>query len=278
MPSANDLTTLLVVQEWLSAEGTAPGNSDSVLGRLITTCSASILNELQRSSLLSQTFVERIDGRGPGQQLIFLQNWPVTAVASVVINQRVVPPSVNGSYGWVLDEWDGYPPGDPQAVHIIGGGCFERGNANVVITYTAGYLVSAEPQTIPALSPWTLSVTAPNGPWAQDQSVVYASSGIALTKVPSAPAAGQYALGASPGDYVFAAADAGTAVLIAYSYVPFSLADSCMNWVAERYRYRQRIGMRSQAIGGQATTSYDVSDIPAYIKKQLNPFRKVLPV
>ncbi len=53
-----------------------------------------------------------------------------------------------------------------------------------------------------------------------DLGVVYASSGLALTKVASAPAVGQYSV--SAGVYSFSSGDAGRALLVSYSYTQSS--------------------------------------------------------
>jgi len=49
-----------------------------------------------------------------------------------------------------------------------------------------------------------------------DEGVVYAATGLPLTKVASSPSAGQYSVAA--GVYTFNAADAGKAVLATYTY------------------------------------------------------------
>ncbi len=53
-----------------------------------------------------------------------------------------------------------------------------------------------------------------------DLGVVYASSGLALTKVASTPAVGQYSV--SAGVYAFSSGDAGRALLVSYSYTQTS--------------------------------------------------------
>jgi hypothetical protein len=62
---------------------------------------------------------------------------------------------------------------------------------------------------------------------------------------------GQYAV--VNGVYSFAPADAGSTVLLTYGYVPADLASCCMDWAAERYAYRSRIGQHSKSLGGQET-------------------------
>lgn len=63
----------------------------------------------------------------------------------------------------------------------------------------------------------SVSVTPPNaGTFQRDLGVINRSTGVALTKVASAPVAGQYSVNA--GTYTFASADSGNVVLINYEY------------------------------------------------------------
>ena len=72
-----------------------------------------------------------------------------------------------------------------------------------------------ETTTVPASSPYTYS-TINHANFTSDQGVVYASTGLPLKWVSSAPSLGQYSV--SAGVYTFSSADAGAAVLISYSY------------------------------------------------------------
>jgi hypothetical protein len=72
-----------------------------------------------------------------------------------------------------------------------------------------------EAGAVPASSPYTYSA-ANAATFDADLGVVYASSGLALTKVASAPAVGQYSVTA--GVYTFNSGDAGRALLVSYSY------------------------------------------------------------
>lgn len=76
-------------------------------------------------------------------------------------------------------------------------------------------LAAGEAGTIPAATPWTITV-ANSTKFVADQGVVYAATGVPLTPVASAPVAGQYSVAA--GVYTFATADAGLAVQISYTY------------------------------------------------------------
>lgn len=68
---------------------------------------------------------------------------------------------------------------------------------------------------MPASTPYTITV-ANAGTIVDDEGVLYAATGLPLTKVASAPTAGQYAV--ASGVYTFNAADAGKAILTSYTY------------------------------------------------------------
>lgn len=86
---------------------------------------------------------------------------------------------------------------------------------------------------IPAASPYTVTVAPPNsGTFLADLGVVRADVasplGQQMTRVASAPAAGQYSVNAS-GQYTFAAADQGKAILISYEYSAPSASGQVFN-------------------------------------------------
>jgi hypothetical protein len=81
-------------------------------------------------------------------------------------------------------------------------------------------IVVQEAETIPASSPYTVTVTH-SGTFDKDLGVFYATGtaaqvGQPLQRVTVSPSTGQYM--SSAGTYTFAAADAGLAVLISYGY------------------------------------------------------------
>jgi hypothetical protein len=94
--------------------------------------------------------------------------------------------------------------------------------------------------------------------------------------VTGSPGAGQYNV--SSGVYSFAAADAGAAVLISYGFIPAAINNACIEWVAERYRYRTRIGQSAQTVQGQQTASYSLKDMPDFVRASLDPYRSVVGV
>lgn len=82
------------------------------------------------------------------------------------------------------------------------------GTMKALVADTTGTLIPA--------TPFTITPTVPNtGTWTEDLGVVDAN-GLTMTRVASAPAAGQYSVAA--GVYTFAAADTGKKVFISFAY------------------------------------------------------------
>jgi hypothetical protein len=272
MSTPYDLTTAAAVQAWLASAGAAAGVAD--LAPLISGVSRQILSNLGRQ-ILPAVVAQALDGDGSSE--IMLREWPVVSVASLAINGVAIaaaPPLVaNGVFapGYMLESAQAYPPGRPQSLSLRGYG-FYCGQQNVLLSYVAGYQISAEAQTV---SGGAATVSAPFGPWASDQGVVYATTGVKLVKVSGAPAVGQYQLGGSPGAYVFNAADNAAGVLISYGFVPQDLQNAASAWCAEIVSYRSRIGRRSQSLGGQETVSYIVDAMPKQVDAALQPYRRV---
>jgi len=260
---AGDLTTPQRVVNWLP---NPPNVSAPILAQLITSMTSLIYGKLSRARTYSQTFTRTFDGVG-NMQLV-LPDYPVTSVSSVqngaaLVQQSVLP--VPGTtqpagtcegYGWRLIPWAGDLPGQ-NAVLEFNHGYFYMGAQNIKVTYTAGYLISGEAWTVPAASPFTVTVLQPQGIWCRDNGVTYAN-GTALTPVASSPAVGQYVVGpdSTPGLYTFSSADAGAAVLISYSFIPSPLEEATIQMVAERLSYRTRIGELSKSLGGQETVRF----------------------
>jgi hypothetical protein len=72
-------------------------------------------------------------------------------------------------------------------------------------------------QTVPASSPFTITVAPPNsGTYVDNLGVVDSSTGKPMERVASAPATGQYSV--SAGVYTFASADASKSIKISYEY------------------------------------------------------------
>jgi uncharacterized phiE125 gp8 family phage protein len=122
--ATGDLTTLANAKAWL---GIANTNEDTLLTRLVTAASQFIQTWLNRD-LLSQSYSEIRDGHG-GPTLVF-RDYPVTAVSSVQVDGYSIPLA-----GSVLEYGYWFSP----TVVTLRGYLFNRGIANVVLSYQAGF-------------------------------------------------------------------------------------------------------------------------------------------
>ncbi len=180
---------------------------------------------LSRPSLLPQTYNETIDLES---DRVFLANWPVLAVSSVVLDGLVIPPAVPTSSA-------------PQA-RVFAAARRRRAarpaaGARLVWPALSSRVGKAWLSPIRRATPSRANVdnpvddavscsrrAAPFGAWASDLGVIYASSGMALQPVSGAPSVGQYSVCA--GVYRFNAADAGAALSLSYGFVPQDLAQA----------------------------------------------------
>jgi hypothetical protein len=269
--AAGDLTTLANVQAWL---GDSASGDAALLARLVTAASRFVLSDLQRPSLASTAYSETYDGSG-GRVLV-LRQWPVTAVTALTIDGTAIPAAgTPASPGYVLEPWDGVGPGRPQRLTLFGYR-FPAALAAVGVSYAAGYLVPGETHQIPASAPFAVTTALP---FLADGGVSYAGGG-ALVPVPASPAHGQYTIGLIAGvpTYGFAAADAGLALSIAYSFVPPDVEQAVIELVGERYRYLQRIGQVSHGLGGQETVAFSQKSMHDFVAALLQPFRRTVPL
>jgi hypothetical protein len=256
------------VKAWMTLP--AVTSDDGPLGMLISQISRNIISHINRSSLLPKTFTDTFNGNNKSAQM--LKYYPVNSITSVMVDGSAVPaaPSVTSS-GYSFEATDPEPPGNRQSV-FLSGYAFNRGLQNVSISYVAGYMINAEPVVAAA----AVTVQQPYGAWGSAVSVTNAATGVAFVKVTTAPLAGQYQISTTvPGGYVFNASDAGTALLISYGYIPADLANAALEWIAERWAYRQRVGVSTKTLGGQETASFAISKMPSYIAEILQQFTAV---
>lgn len=279
-----DLTTLSNVKAYI-----ANPPSDTVITSLITRLSRNITSVLNRGLIVPKTYTQQFSGQWTRQ--LVLPNWPLLSISSIYIGGVNLPISpqvyqvnsgAQGSpcYGYRFQPWNGNLPGSPAVIDLEGA-VFYGGLQNVVATYTAGYQITGEIQTIPSGSS-TLTPESPSGTWATDQGVTYVSSGAALTPVATSPGIGQYVPPSPSGEspvnvYTFNAGDEGNAVSLNYGFIPYDLEQAVMDFIAERAAYRTRVGIRSQSLASQEATTYDNSSIPAYIVEMIRPYESVLP-
>lgn len=268
MGAPGDLTTLANVKAWRSPPISTTAD-DAQIARVITAASGFILRSLQRT-LQSQSYSETRNGTG-GTELM-LRNAPVTALASLSIDGDAIPAAPDAtSCGYVL-------AGDTGVVYLRGY-AFCRGVQNVVATYIAGLLVGGEAHAVPASSPYQLSCGALTQLWAGDAGVAYAGGAPLVALAAGAtPAAGQYVPPAAPdGFYQFAAADAGQAIAVSYSYTPRDLEQACIELVLQRMNERARIGEAGKTLAGEVV-SFVQKDMIASVASALQPYRRVVPI
>jgi hypothetical protein len=263
-------TTLDSVKNWRSPSITTTTDDDEI-SRVIVASSRFILNNLQRPSLLSKSYSEIRDGYG-GNTLV-LRQWPATSIQAVSSFGQVIPAATSfNASGYLFDVWDGVSAGAQQRLVARGYG-LARGPASISLSYTAGYLVVAEAQVVPA-APYQVTT---DRFWAADSGVTYAS-GAALVAVTGSPTMGQYVAPTTVGaPYQFSAADAGADVLISYSYVPDDIQQACIELVILRVNERNRIGTVSHGMKGE-TTSYFQKFITGSVDMALQPYRRIFPV
>ena len=237
--------------------------SDPLLQRLISSASAYIQTWLNRV-FLDAHYVETRDGQG--NPTMVLANGPVISITSLSIDGVNVPPR------GPLTPPTGIPSGytwEDRTLKLTGYR-FCRGFSNVAINYRAGYLQADEPHDIPA----GLQMVTDRA-WFGDRGVTYAN-GALFVEVPSAPAAGQYALTAN-GTYLFNAADAGAAILVSYSVVPDDVEQACIEMIGLRFKEMDRIGITGKTIGTE-TVHFSSADMTASTKTLLQQYRRVSPI
>ncbi len=124
--AAEDLTTLATVKQWVGIP-TGTTTDDALIQDLITACSVFILSWMTRD-IKSQSYTEYYDGVGGNR--LFLANYPITAVASLSVDGLAIPAASS-----VLG------PGYRFTNNIVSlnGYKFGPGDANILITYTAGF-------------------------------------------------------------------------------------------------------------------------------------------
>lgn len=119
-----DLTSLANVKQWL---GVSAATDDTLLTRMVSGVSAWIQEWIGRT-IASTVYTETLNGNG--KNVLFLLNYPVTAVASVLVDNVAIParPAI-GQAGYSFDK---------DAIYLDGY-AFSPGRQNVVIQYTAGF-------------------------------------------------------------------------------------------------------------------------------------------
>lgn len=271
MALAAELARVADVKRWLEMSG---DEDDVLLERLIAQTSRAILGYLGRPSVLPTRYREYFEGRG--QSFILLRQWPIISVESCMINSTSVPRWFENTaeYGlaYIVDEIEQFPPGRMQGLRLSRS-CFPLGIRNISISYFAGYQITNESAIVPLAEPFDVFVEQPHGYFAHDVTVTDAI-GNEFLKVETDPGAGEYSC--ADGVYRFSGSDAGKAVQLSYGYVPHDLSRCCVEWTAEQYQYRMRIGQHSKSLGGHENVSFIVKDMPDFVRSVLQPYRRVI--
>lgn len=281
MPQA--LTTLARVKEWLGIPASNT-SMDTVLSQMIPRASQAVFSHTSRSSFTPRV-VNGESITGCYATRFMLREYPVIAIDSVTVNGVPIPAaSTPQGNGFLIEPWDGYPPGNAQLVDLFG---YDTGYGRqaTLVTYAAGYQIPNESHTIPtttvAMSTATVPMNAPFGLWLSDGGVVAANSGAAFDAVTGTPGPSEYALGSTAGDYIFDSSDdGGTEVLVTYGYVPADVEQAVLEFIGERNAYRSRIGVRSRALvaGSSETISYQPSGMTDIVRELLRAYKRTSPL
>lgn len=267
------LTSLASVKQWLNIP-TSNTDADALLTRMIKTISAHVINHLNRDGMALDTYRDVYDSYG--KSFMLLRRSPVYQILGLSFNGTPIPAASGDGFttpysnGYVLEPE--YSVLGTQRLNLYGY-VFPRARGSVMVHYTAGYVTLDEAGTVPASSEYIVTTLQH---WLADVGVKYASSGASLTKVASAPAAGEYSV--ADGVYTFNAADASADVLISYSFVPADIENAVIELVGERYKYMDRIGILSKALGGQETISYSQKEMSDFVKANLTPYMQTTPI
>ena len=124
-PSSDDLTLLATVKTYITT-GT---QDDNLLQRLLTSASVFIENYLNRD-LTTTSYTQTFDGSN--NAVLYLPQYPVTAVTAVTINGVTIAAASVTTPGFYFT---------PNAV-ILNGYRFVKGWGNITISWTAGYGVA----------------------------------------------------------------------------------------------------------------------------------------
>ena len=315
LPNAIDLTTVQAVKDWVGGFSPSNNSDDGNIQSCITSASnywlwRTGMGNADGSFPTVSPFVQPVaysevyDGDGSNRQ--FTRVRPIQSVQSVKVFRSVILQSPDGvSPGWVID-------GTKKCVTIVGyngrnfagrgpygvfqnsfGGLFPtfsgfggefsfaQGVQNVAISYVAGFptmQVVNELQTIPASAPFT--ITAKQGPWVENTSVVFFVGGATLTPVVLSPAGGQYFL-LGGGQYLFSAADAGKQVLLSYQLAgtPPDIQDKVRQQVAVNYKRKEWIDHQSISMGQNAgSTTFRSWKIPPEVEECIQNYMRRAPI
>lgn len=150
----SNTATQLVVPTWtVTPDATTTYDVGGIVPVLVTSMSLFVSQTVlrRRAVGVSQSFTDTLDGSGSDKMV--MKDWPITAVASVLVFGVGVPQSPDGiQAGFVFDERSiillpNTSIGAPLSYYNYTFGRFPRARQCVVINYTAGYTSSTSPPT-----------------------------------------------------------------------------------------------------------------------------------
>lgn len=259
------LASLAAVKSWLSL---TTGTADEEIQRLIDAASQAVLNYISRDSFRVSSYTENF--RGNGRQTRMFYTWPVISVTSLYLGGSLIPAAddVNGNPrgGWLLnDDW-----ATPHASMDLYGYIFERGVSGKV-SYLSGFQAT---ESFDITSGDQSIVPTSGGFWLGTTSVKI--DGVEATLVSSDPSAGQYCVN-DEGQHTFAPADAGKTAIITYDLCPWDISQAVVEFVAERYKRKGRIGVVSKNLGGQESVTFSKNSLTEDVRQLLQPYVRVIP-
>lgn len=255
------LTTLARAKAYFMGNTPEVTAADDLIVRLIRAASVFVPGYLGWTGVAERAVGELRDGEG-GNSLL-LREAPVLSITSLSISDQAI-----AATGYVLSP---IRNAELQTLTLKARGFPARVKAAIMVAYQAGFVVPAEAHTIVVNE--TVAVA---DAWIADGGVTNTGTGVALTRVDSSPAAGQYSVDAE-GTYSFSDDDAGDAIAIRYSYVPADIEEVVIEMVGDWFKRRDRIGQTSQTIGAQ-TVAFSQREIPPHLLSILNRYKRVAPI
>lgn len=265
-PNAIDLTSLAAVKNRAEVQSNA---ADAEIQGAITAFSQWLLDFTGQASLNSVAAHDDVyDGNGNAR--LMLNNYPVLNVSSVTMNAAGIPASTAANvWGYYIEQskkslglrggvgsYSTFPYPTPLTYRERGP-VFLRGQGNIEVVYSAGYLPVLVQNDVENVTAGTIALA--DAPWVADAGVTYYPSLNVFAKVSSGPRVGEYAV--SNGLYVFSAADEGQLVAASYqvNQAPFDLEYAVRCICALNYKRKGWQDQKSRAVstqGGSATTAY----------------------
>ncbi|MGH9541385.1 MAG: hypothetical protein ACRD2H_05845 [Terriglobales bacterium] len=138
-----DLCTVADVQAYLPPS-TSPTNTAQIQDK-ITAASQYICTECAVASFASSTYTSEVYD-GTGSPRLYLKNYPISAVSSLMVNGvAVLPSSGYGSPGYQFSDiglilMPGTVLGPSTSLLSFGTSMFSEGIRNVTVSYTAGFI------------------------------------------------------------------------------------------------------------------------------------------